>query len=89
MFYFIHEWSGDFPILNIFRYLTFRAAFGAITGFLFSILVILSLSGLARISAGSAPLQWLAECLNLLAHGSFALAVWRLRQVLTGDKPNE
>jgi hypothetical protein len=50
--------------------------------FLFSILVILSLSGLSRISAGSAPLQWLAECLNFLAHGSFALAVWRLRQVI-------
>ncbi len=48
--------------------------------FLFSILVILSLSGLARISEGSAPLQWLAECLNALAHGSFALAVWRLQR---------
>jgi hypothetical protein len=50
--------------------------------FLFSILAILSLSGLSRISAGSAPLQWLAECLNFLAHGSFALAIWRLRQVI-------
>ncbi|MEP5763632.1 MAG: hypothetical protein ABJ308_03530 [Halieaceae bacterium] len=50
--------------------------------FLFSILIILSLSGLSRISAGSAPLQWLAECLNTLAHGSFALAVWRLRRVI-------
>ena len=50
--------------------------------FLFSILIILSLSGLSRISEGSAPLQWLAECLNTLAHGSFALAVWRLRRVI-------
>jgi len=50
--------------------------------FLFSIAVILSLSGLSRISEGSAPLQWLAECLNTLAHGSFALAVWRLRAVI-------
>lgn len=50
--------------------------------FLLSILLILSLSGLARVSEGSAPLQWLAECLNTLAHGSFALAVWRLRRVI-------
>jgi hypothetical protein len=50
--------------------------------FLFSILAILALSGLSRISEGSAPLQWLAECLNFLAHGSFALAVWRLRKVI-------
>ncbi len=47
--------------------------------FLVSILLILSLSGLARISAGSATLQWFAEVLNLFATGSFALAVWRLR----------
>ena len=46
---------------------------------LLSILLTLSLSGLARVSAGSLPLQWLAEALNLLATGSFALAVWRLR----------
>jgi hypothetical protein len=47
--------------------------------FLLSISLILGLSGLSRISAGSAPLQWLAECLNLLAHGSFALGIYRLR----------
>ena len=47
--------------------------------FLLSIVLTLSLSWLARISAGSAPLQWLAEVLNLFATGSFALAVWRLR----------
>ena len=47
--------------------------------FLVSILLTLSLSGLARISTGSAPLQWLAEVVNLFAAGSFALAVWRLR----------
>lgn len=47
--------------------------------FLLSITLILSLSGLARISAGNAALQWLAEVLNGLAHGSFALAVFRLR----------
>ena len=47
--------------------------------FLFSILLTMSLSWLARISAGSAPLQWLAEVLNLFATGSFAIAVWRLR----------
>jgi hypothetical protein len=54
--------------------------------FLFSILAILALSGLSRISAGSAPLQWLAECLNFLAHGSFALAVWRLRNVIPNTR---
>ena len=48
--------------------------------FLFSIVLILALSGLSRISAGAADRQWLAECLNALAHGSFALAVWRLRR---------
>jgi hypothetical protein len=47
--------------------------------FLLSISLILGLSGLSRISAGSAPLQWLAECLNLFAHGSFAIAIYRLR----------
>ena len=47
--------------------------------FLVSILLTLSLSSLARIAAGSAPLQWLAESINLFATGSFALAVWRLR----------
>ena len=47
--------------------------------FLLSILLTFSLSWLARISAGSAPLQWLAESINLFATGSFALAVWRLR----------
>jgi hypothetical protein len=55
---------------------------GSAALFLLSIAVILSLSGLSRISEGSAPLQWLAECLNALAHGSFALAVWRLRPVI-------
>lgn len=50
--------------------------------FLLSITLILSLSGLSRISAGSAPLQWLAEILNTFAHGSFALAMWRLRPIL-------
>ena len=47
--------------------------------FLLSMLLTLSLSWLARIAAGSLPLQWLAESINLLATGSFALAVWRLR----------
>ena len=56
--------------------------------FMFSILLILSLSGLSRISAGSAPLQWLAEILNTLAHGSFALAIWRLRRVILSTPDN-
>jgi hypothetical protein len=47
--------------------------------FLFSICLILALGNLSRFSAGSAPLQWLAEVLNTLAHGSFALAMWRLK----------
>jgi hypothetical protein len=50
--------------------------------FAFSITIIVCLGGLSRFSEGSAPLQWLAECLNVLAHGSFALAVWRLRPVI-------
>ena len=47
--------------------------------FVVSILLTLSLSSLARIAAGSAPLQWLAESINLFATGTLALAVWRLR----------
>jgi hypothetical protein len=47
--------------------------------FALSISLIVSLGGLSRFSAGSAPLQWLAECLNTAAHGSFALAMWRLK----------
>ena len=47
--------------------------------FLFSIALTLCLSALAPVSAGSAPLQWLAESLNLLAQGGFALGLWRLR----------
>ena len=50
--------------------------------YLLSICLILGLSGLSRVSAGSAPLQWLAEALNLMAHGSFALATWRIRAVI-------
>jgi len=46
--------------------------------FLVSLLITLSLGGLARFSAGSAPLQWLAEILNAFATGSFAWAAWRL-----------
>ena len=46
--------------------------------FLVSLLITLSLGGLARFSAGSAPLQWLAEILNAIATGSFAWAAWRL-----------
>ncbi len=55
--------------------------------FLLSILLTLSLSWLARSSAGSAPLQWLAESLNLFATGSFALAVWLLRPRVPGVGP--
>ncbi len=47
--------------------------------FLLSISLIIGLSGLSRISEGSAPLQWLAECLNLVAQSSFAYAIFRLR----------
>lgn len=46
--------------------------------FLASLLITLSLGGLARFSAGSAPLQWLAEILNVFSTGGFAWAAWRL-----------
>lgn len=49
------------------------------TLFVLSALLTLSLSWLARFAADSLPLQWLAESVNLLATGSFAVAVWRLR----------
>ena len=52
---------------------------GAAAIFLFSISLTLCLSVLAPVSAGKAPLQWLAESLNLLAQGGFALGLWRLR----------
>ena len=48
--------------------------------FLFSLLLFLFLGVLARYSAGVAPLQWLAEILNVLGTGSFAWAAWRLMQ---------
>lgn len=47
--------------------------------FLASMLLTLSLSWLARISTGSAPLQWIAEIINVFATGAFAVAAWRLR----------
>ncbi len=53
--------------------------------FLVSILLTLSLSGLARIAADSLPLQWLAENINLFATGTFALGVWRLRAHFLAD----
>ena len=59
--------------------------------FALSISLIVSLGGLSRFSAGSAPLQWLAECLNTAAHGSFALAMWRLKPfipIATGHADN-
>ncbi len=51
------------------------------TIFLVGMLLTMSLGWLGRSSAGSAPLQWLAETINLFATSSFALAVWRLRPV--------
>ena len=36
------------------------------------------LSGLARIPDQTAPLQWLAQSLNLFAQGGFAFAMWTL-----------
>ncbi len=54
--------------------------------FLLSMLLTLSLSWLARFAAGSLPLQWLAESINLLATGSFAVAVWRLRSFGVGRR---
>ena len=51
----------------------------AATLFVLSALLTLSLSWLARYAADSLPLQWLAESVNLVATGSFAVAVWRLR----------
>ena len=52
--------------------------------FLFSIALILLLSGLAPVAGSSAAAQWLEESLNVLAQGSFALAVWRLRGAIRG-----
>lgn len=53
--------------------------------FALSVLLTLSLSFLARSAAGSLPLQWLAESINLVATGSFATAVWRLRSLGESD----
>lgn len=38
MFYLLYEWWPNEAITNVFRYVTFRAAMGAITAFLFSII---------------------------------------------------
>ena len=44
-----------------------------------SMLLTLGLSALARIPDQSAPLQWLAQSINLAAQGCFAWGIWRLR----------
>ena len=49
--------------------------------FLFSIVLTLGLSALARVPEQTAALQWLEESINLVAQGCFALGVWRLRPV--------
>ena len=50
--------------------------------FLLSIVLTLSLSGLARVSPGVYALQWLAEIMNTAAHATTALALWRLRPLI-------
>ena len=46
--------------------------------FLFNLIAIFSLSGMARVPEQSIGLQWIEESINVLGQGAFAFAAWRL-----------
>ena len=48
--------------------------------FIFNLLAVFALSGLARVPEQTIALQWVEELLNVLAQGAFAFAAWRLGQ---------
>jgi hypothetical protein len=49
--------------------------------FLFNLIAIFALSGMAWIPEQSIGLQWIEESINVLAQGAFAFAAWRVNQV--------
>lgn len=51
--------------------------------FLFNIVIVFVLSGLARIPEQSIPLQWTEQLLNTFGQGAFAYAAWKLAAVIT------
>jgi hypothetical protein len=48
--------------------------------FLFNLIAIFALSGMARIPEQTIALQWVEESINVLAQGAFAFAAWQLVQ---------
>ncbi len=46
--------------------------------FLFNLIAVFVLSGMARIPDQSIALQWVEESINVLAQGAFAFAAWKL-----------
>ena len=48
--------------------------------FIFNLLAVFALSGMARVPEQTIALQWVEELLNALAQGAFAFAAWRLGQ---------
>jgi hypothetical protein len=50
--------------------------------FLANIVIVFVLSGLARISEQSIPLQWTEQLLNTFGQGAFAYAAWKLAGII-------
>jgi hypothetical protein len=48
--------------------------------FLFNLIAIFVLSGLARVPEQTIALQWIEESINVLAQGAFGFAAWQLSQ---------
>ncbi len=64
----------------------------AVALFVFNLIAIFALSGMARIPEQTIALQWLEECINVLAQGAFAVAAWQLNKktaVFTSSQPSE
>lgn len=52
--------------------------YGVMVLFIFNIVIVFLLSGMARIPDQTISLQWTEQILNTLAQGAFAVAAWRL-----------
>lgn len=55
--------------------------------FLFNLVIVFALSGLARIPEQTIALQWIEESLNVSGQGAFAFGAWKLRKE-TAVNPN-
>jgi hypothetical protein len=57
----------------------------AATFFLFNLIAIIALSGMARVPEQTIALQWIEELINVLAQGAFAIAAWQLVTAVAGS----